>query len=140
MSAELDHLKGKLEVQRQVYQACDPSELPGVRRTLADTWLSEVGLLLERLQRDVVQLDAADPPRIGMQQAWGRYLQVFSALGPISSSIRQHGPAQIGQGIKLQTGPLLAHEGKYHGRSGQAHGQSESHEPELGGRGYCRIH
>src|SRR5688572_22448731 len=88
MSAELDHLKRQVAFQQSVFDACDPSRLDGYRRTLAETWLAEAGLLLERLQRDVVQLSVDKPPAIGMQHAWGRYWQVASALGPIAATIR----------------------------------------------------
>jgi hypothetical protein len=96
MSAELDHLKRKVAIQQQAYDACDPGALGWLQRTLAEAWLSEVGLLLERLQRDVVQLESENPSRNGLQQAWGRYLQVFSALGPISTSMRQDEPGDAG--------------------------------------------
>ena len=95
MSAELDHLKSKVAQQQAVFDACDPSKLEGYRKTLAETWLAEVGLLLERLQRDVVQLSVDKPPDVGMQQAWGRYWQVYSALGPISATIRSAGEDRV---------------------------------------------
>ena len=88
MKADLDDLKTQTDTQQRVYNACDPSTLSGLRRTLVEAWLSEVGLLLERLRRDVIRLDAEDPAPIGLDQARGRYLQVYSALSPVSKSIR----------------------------------------------------
>jgi len=88
MSTELDHLKKQVARQQAAYDACDPGSLPTMRRMLAEAWLPEVGLLLERVQRDVVELSVEHPPAVGMRQAWSRYYQVFTALGPIATGVR----------------------------------------------------
>jgi hypothetical protein len=87
MDAELAKLTAQVGLQQKVFDACDPAKLKGYRKTLAETWLAETGLLLERLQRDVVRLSADKPPAVGMNQAWGRYHQVYTALSPISSTM-----------------------------------------------------
>lgn len=87
MDAEFQKLKAQVESQQKVFDACDPARLRGYRKTLAETWLSETGLLLEKLQRDVARLAVDKPPAVGMNQAWGRYEQVYTALSPISSTM-----------------------------------------------------
>src|SRR5262245_29443149 len=87
MDAELQRLKTQVDLQQKVFDACDPAKLRGHRKTLAETWLAETGLLLERLQRDVVRLNTDKPPAVGMNQAWGRYQQVYTALSPIASTM-----------------------------------------------------
>ena len=84
MSAELSLLKNRVEEQSAVYRRCDTSALPRWRRLLVQAWLSEIGLLLERLQRDVVQLEEGKPPQTGLREAWSRYWQVFTALSPVA--------------------------------------------------------
>jgi len=88
MDAELAKLTAQVGLQQKVFDACDPARLKGYRKTLAETWLAETGLLMERLQRDVVRLNADKPPAVGMNQAWNRYQQVYTALSPISSTMR----------------------------------------------------
>src|SRR5215204_3598729 len=88
MDAELAKLTAQVGLQQKVFDACDPARLKGYRKTLAETWLAETGLLMERVQRDVVRLNTDKPPAVGMNQAWGRYQQVYTALSPISSTMR----------------------------------------------------
>ena len=87
MDAEFQKLKEGVEFQQQVFDACDPGQLKGYRKTLAETWLSETGLALAQLQRDVARLAVDKPPAIGMNQAWARYQQVYTALSPIASTM-----------------------------------------------------
>jgi hypothetical protein len=87
MDAEFQKLKAEVEFQQQVFNACDPGQLKGYRKTLAETWLAEIGLNLAHLQRDVARLAVDKPPAVGMNQAWARYQQVFTALSPISSTL-----------------------------------------------------
>ena len=84
MSAELSLLKSRVEEQSAVYRRCDTSALPRWRRLLVQAWLSEIGLLIEQLQRDVVQLEEGKPPQAGLGRAWSRYWQVFTALSPVA--------------------------------------------------------
>ena len=91
MSAELSFLKSRVEEQSDIYRRCDTSVLPRWRRLLVQAWLSEVGLLLERLQRDVVQLEEGKPSQVGLRQAWSRYWQVFTALSPVAQPARADG-------------------------------------------------
>jgi hypothetical protein len=94
MSAELSLLKSRVIEQTTIYQHCDTSVLPKWRRLLVQAWLSEVGLLLERLQRDVVQLEEGTPSQVGLRQAWSRYWQVFTALSPVAQPARTDAGAQ----------------------------------------------
>src|SRR5688572_33208465 len=93
MEAEFLKLKEQVAFQQQVFDACDPGRLKGYRKTLAETWLAEIGLNLAHLQRDVARLSVDKPPAVGMNQAWARYQQVFTALSPISS--RLHGNVTV---------------------------------------------
>jgi hypothetical protein len=93
MSAELNLLKSRVAEQTKIYGRCDASALPKWRRLLVQAWLSEVGLLIERLQRDVVQLEAGKPSQIGLRYAWSRYWQVFTALSPVTQPARTDGEA-----------------------------------------------
>jgi|RhiMethySRZTD1v2_1073278.scaffolds.fasta_scaffold06407_10 hypothetical protein len=86
MSAELQRLQSQVNLQQKVFDSCNPGKLKGARKTLAETWLAETGLLLEGVQRDVARL-ADPPPAIGMNQAWARYQQVYTALSPIASTM-----------------------------------------------------
>lgn len=104
MNAEFEHLKQEVERQTTVFRACNPGALRGIRRTLIEAWLAEIGVLVQRLQRDVVQLTVADPPPVGMRQAWARFQQVFSALGPVSHAMRPN--LTPDEEVKAATGAL----------------------------------
>lgn len=84
MSAELNLLTTRVEMQIKTYERCDVTALPRWKRILVQAWLAEVGLLLERLQRDLVQLQEGKPSQVGLRQAWSRYWQVFTALSPVA--------------------------------------------------------
>jgi hypothetical protein len=88
MSAESDFLQQQVNEQVAVYRACDTTALRGIRRTLVQAWLSEVGLNVQRLQKDLVQLSSTTPSQVGLKQAWARYWQVFTALSPVSERWR----------------------------------------------------
>jgi hypothetical protein len=103
MSAELTHLTSRVEAQIKTYDRCDITALPRWKRILVQAWLSEVGLLLERLQRDVIQLQEGKPSQVGLRQAWLRYWQVFTALSPVAQPARtsdSHGDPVLG-GLRL---------------------------------------
>ncbi len=90
MDAELQRLQSQVNLQQKVFDSCNPGKLRGFRKTLAETWLAETGLLLEGVQRDVARLSVDKPPAIGMNQAWARYQQVYTALSPISSTMHSN--------------------------------------------------
>ena len=103
MSAELNLLTTRVETQIKTYERCDVTALPRWKRILVQAWLSEVGLLLERLQRDVVQLQEGKPSQVGLRQAWSRYWQVFTALSPVAQparTVETHGDPVLG-GLRL---------------------------------------
>jgi len=88
MSAESEFLQHQVEEQVNVYYSCNTKTLHGLRRTLVQAWLSEVGLNVQKLQRDLVQLSSTTPSQVGLRQAWSRYWQVFTALSPVSERWR----------------------------------------------------
>ena len=103
MSAELNHLTSRVDAQVKTYDRCDITALPRWKRILVQAWLSEVGLLIERLQRDVIQLQEGKPSQVGLRQAWARYWQVFTALSPVAQPARSaesHGDPVLG-GLRL---------------------------------------
>ena len=95
MSAELAFLKKRVVELSDVYSRCDTRTLSKGQRLLTQPWLSEVGLQVERLQRDIVQLDAEKPSPVGLRQAWSHYWQVFTALSPVAQPA--HADAQAGE-------------------------------------------
>src|SRR4051812_35510424 len=88
MSAELDFMKKRVGDLMGVYARCDTRTLSRWQRLLTQPWLSEVGLLIEHLQRDIVQLEEGKPSQVGLRQAWSRYWQVFTALSPVALPAR----------------------------------------------------
>lgn len=94
MSAESDLLQQQVNEQVAVFRACDTTTLGGIRRTLVQAWLSEVGLIVQKLQKDLVQLSSTTPSQVGLRQAWTRYWQVFTALSPVSERWRSAAPSK----------------------------------------------
>jgi hypothetical protein len=82
---ELDLLKERFEEQRMVYRDCaaQTADLSWPTRLLVQTWLAEIHLMLARLERQLVQLSIGTSP-VGLESAWKRYLDILTALSPVT--------------------------------------------------------